>query len=209
MRGIAGKRRNAVLVWLVWPLITFGVYSFVFWYKINREARDFDERIEVDPVLSLMAVLFGPLIVVPPFVSVYNTGDRINRMQEAAGLSPSCNPWIGLILTFLFGLHTLYYQMELNRIWDHYGDPGEGGPVTLAALRVESGALREGPSPASPRVGAEGHERPASPPAVTLGAFPWKFERSKAALNFHSGAPQAAPSGSSHCQRAQPRGTVR
>jgi hypothetical protein len=132
MRSLAGKRRNPVLVWLVWPLITFGVYFFVFWYKINREARDFDDRIEVDPALSLVAVLFGPLIVVPPYVSVYNTGKRINRMQESAGLAPSCNPWIGFILTFLFGLHVLYYQMELNRIWDHYGDPGEGAPVALA-----------------------------------------------------------------------------
>jgi hypothetical protein len=132
MTGIAGKKRNVVLVWLVWPLITLGIYSLVFWYKINREARDFDKRIEVDPILSLMAVLFGPLIIVPPFVSIYNTGKRINRMQEAAGLPPSCNPWIGFILIFLFGLHTLYYQMELNRIWDHYGDPGEGNSIALA-----------------------------------------------------------------------------
>ncbi len=132
MTGSAGKRRNVVLIWLVWPLITLGIYSFVFWYKINREARDFDKRIEVDPVVSLMAVLFGPLIIVPPFVSIYNTGKRIARMQDAAGLNSSCNPWIGFILIFLFGLHTLYYQMELNRIWDHYDNPTEGSLVTLA-----------------------------------------------------------------------------
>ncbi|WP_415647592.1 DUF4234 domain-containing protein [Stackebrandtia soli] len=131
MTGIAGKRRNVVLVWLVWPLITLGIYGYVFWYKINREARDFDRRIEVDPTLSLMAVLFGPLIIVPPFVSVYNTGKRIARMQRAAGINPSCNAWIGFILIFLFGLHTLYYQMELNRIWDHYGEPAEGSTVPL------------------------------------------------------------------------------
>jgi hypothetical protein len=133
MSGLAGKRRNVILVWLVWPLITIGIYAFVYWYNINREARDFDNRIKVDPMLSLMAVLFGPLIIVPPFVSIYNTGKRIAQMQEAAGMTPTCNPWIGFILIFLFGLHTLYYQGELNKIWNHYGDPAERTPVTLAA----------------------------------------------------------------------------
>ncbi|THV37734.1 DUF4234 domain-containing protein [Glycomyces buryatensis] len=132
MTGAAGKRRNIVLVWLVWPLITLGVYQFVFWYKINREARDFDRRIEVSPGVSVIAILFGPLIIVPPFVSVYNTGKRIAQMQYAAGLNQTCNPWIGFILIFLFGLHTLYYQMELNRIWDYYGTPPEASEVNLA-----------------------------------------------------------------------------
>jgi Domain of unknown function (DUF4234) len=132
MEGRAGKTRNIILVWLVWPLITLGIYFFVWYYKVNREARDFDSRIEVDPTVALLAVLLGWIIIVPPFISIYRTGDRIAKMQRAAGLEPTCSAIIGLLLTFVFHLESLYYQYELNRIWDHYGNPSEGTAVPLA-----------------------------------------------------------------------------
>ena len=52
--GAIGKHRNPFLVWLVWPLITLGIYHLVWWYKINREVRDFDQRIEVSPGLAVL-----------------------------------------------------------------------------------------------------------------------------------------------------------
>ncbi len=134
MTGQAGKTRNIFLVWLVWPLITLGVYYFVWWYKINREARDFDPRIEVDPALSLLAVALGWIIIVPPFVSTFRTGERIGQMQEAAGLPRTCSGLVGVLLTFVLSLQALYYQYELNRIWAHLGFPEEGTPVPLAAM---------------------------------------------------------------------------
>jgi hypothetical protein len=133
MSGRAGKRRNVILVWLVWPLITLGIYQLVWYYKVNREARDFDRRIDVNPALSVLAISIGWLIIVPPFVSVYNTGQRIARMQQAAGMQATCNPWIGFILIFIFGLYPLYYQNELNQIWLRYQNPEEGEQVPLAA----------------------------------------------------------------------------
>ena len=131
MENRAGKTRNIFLVWLVWPLITLGIYFFVWYYKVNREARDFDPRIEVSPGVSVIAVLFGWIIIVPPFVSIYRTGERIATMQRSAGLEPTCIPLVGLLLTFVLHLESLYYQYELNRIWKHYGNPPEGAPVKL------------------------------------------------------------------------------
>lgn len=139
MTGRAGKTRNIFLVWLVWPLITLGVYYFVWWYKINREAHDFDERIEVNPTLSLLAVLIGWIIIIPPFVSVYQTGERISRMQAAAGLEPTCSGVIGLILSFFINLEALYYQSELNRIWARLGYPEEGSLVSVSAGQASPG----------------------------------------------------------------------
>ncbi|MEU0660882.1 DUF4234 domain-containing protein [Streptomyces lavendulocolor] len=132
MTGRVGKTRNIFLVWLIWPLITLGIYHLVWYYKVNREARDFDERIDVRPGMAVVAIALGWILIVPPFISVYNTGDRIARMQRAAGMTPTCNPWIGLILVFVFSLHTLYYQQELNRIWTLYGNRPEGEHVSLA-----------------------------------------------------------------------------
>ncbi|MGX1884607.1 DUF4234 domain-containing protein [Streptomyces sp. NPDC055287] len=133
MSGRVGKSRNILLVWLVWPLITLGIYHLVWYYKVNREARDFDHRIEVSPVYAVLAVTVGFLVIVPPFVSVYNTGQRIAQMQQSAGMRPTCNPWIGLILMIVAGLHSLYYQHELNQIWAQYQNLPEGEQVPLAA----------------------------------------------------------------------------
>ncbi|MER7959920.1 DUF4234 domain-containing protein [Streptomyces sp. NPDC096030] len=131
MTGTTGKERNIFTVWLVWPLLTLGIYHFVWYYKINREARDFDERTESDPVMSLLAITLGLLIIVPAVISIYQTGVRIAQMQRSAGTTPTCNGWIGLALSLL-ALHALYYQYELNTIWDHYGSPEEGTRVALA-----------------------------------------------------------------------------
>jgi hypothetical protein len=133
MGGRAGKTRNIFLVWLVWPLITLGIYYYVWWYKINREARDFDPEIKVEPVLSLLAVTIGWFIIVPPFVSTWRAGERIAQMQRTAGLEPTCQPWIGFVLMFVFSLQSLYLQSELNKIWAHLGYPEEGTQVMPAA----------------------------------------------------------------------------
>ena len=44
-----------------------------------------------------------------------------------------CNPWIGLLLAFVLGLHSLYYQMSLKSLWASYGTPPEGSQVPLRA----------------------------------------------------------------------------
>lgn len=125
------KRRNPALVWIVWPVLTLGIYHLVWYYKIHNEMLRFDPRQPINPTGSLLTIMFGWLIIVPPFVSYFNTGNRIANAQRAAGLAPTANPWIGFVLLFIFGLTPLYYQMELNKIVDRYGEP-EGTPVTLA-----------------------------------------------------------------------------
>jgi uncharacterized protein DUF4234 len=131
MTGRMGKSRNIWLVWLVWPLITLGIYHLVWWYKINHEARELDTGIEVSPALSVVAISVGALIIVPAWVSIFRTGDRIGRMQAAAGAPASCSGVLGLIASFLLGLHALYYQNELNKLWTYLGGAPEGTVVTL------------------------------------------------------------------------------
>src|SRR3984885_3758297 len=159
MTGRAGKTRNIWLVWLIWPFITLGIYHLVWWYKINREARDFDENIKVEPVLSLLALVPGAVIIIPPFVSVYRTGERIGQMQEDAGMERSCNGWIGLVLSFFLSLHALYYQSELNHIWARLGEPEEGSLVALPVTAGGPSTMPNGvaePQTAQPRT-AEAH----------------------------------------------------
>jgi hypothetical protein len=131
--GRMGKIRNIWLVWLVWPILTLGIYHWVWWYKINREARDLNAGIDVDPAVSVIAITLGAFIIVPPFVSIYRTGERIGQMQAAAGMEVSCNGVIGLIASFILGLHALYYQYQLNNLWQQLGGAPEGTEVMLPA----------------------------------------------------------------------------
>jgi hypothetical protein len=130
-QGLTGKHRNPVLVWLVWPFITLGIYHLYWWYKINDEARRLDPSIEVNPIVSLLALFPGAFIIVPPFVTVYRTGERIRSMQRAAGRTPDVLPIIGLLLVFLFSLYALYYQISLNGIWSSFGNQPENSSVPI------------------------------------------------------------------------------
>jgi hypothetical protein len=130
--GLSMKRRNVAAVWIGLPLITLGIYTLVWWYSVNAEMAAFDRRRPVSPALTLLAMFLWCLIV-PPFVAVYRTGERIGERQRAAGLASSCNGWIGVLLLFLFGLTTLYYQSELNKIVDRYGNVPPGTQVPLYA----------------------------------------------------------------------------
>jgi hypothetical protein len=119
----AYKKRNVVGVWLGLPFITLGIYSYVWIYKINDEARRFLRDESIKPGLSVLAFIPGSILIVPPFVAVYRLGKRIARMEEAAGIPSRASGGVGLVLIFVFGLYSLYYQTHLNGIWDRYLQP--------------------------------------------------------------------------------------
>lgn len=128
--GIAMKWRHPAAAWLLWPLLTLGIYHLVWYYKIHREMAEFDRRRTVPVVGPMLVLLFLSWTLIAPLVSYYNCGTRIRNAQRAAGLQASCSPGIGLLLVFAFGAQTLYYQMELNKVINAY-EVAEGQQVPL------------------------------------------------------------------------------
>jgi hypothetical protein len=118
--GQTYKKRNIFAVWLGLPFITLGIYYYVWWYKINDEARRYLGDDSIRPGVALLALIPGSILIVPPLVSTYRTAGRVRRMQQHAGLPHLVTPWIALALYFLFGLNRLYLQMGLNDVWDRY-----------------------------------------------------------------------------------------
>jgi hypothetical protein len=110
--GSRGKLRGPFAVWLL-SLVTLGIYGLVWYFKINRELRDFHPSIQVKPGLALLA-LFVPIA---GWVSIYNTGKRIGQAQQLAGLGSGCSGGLGLVASWFFALHTVYFQGQLNRVW--------------------------------------------------------------------------------------------
>ena len=103
------------------PIITFGIYHLVWWYRINRELRDYGHAIDRDlgqsPASSTLAVFPGGLIVVPALVSYWRGVQRVQEAARASGTEP-INGWIALML-FIVITPALwaYIQVSLNSVW--------------------------------------------------------------------------------------------
>lgn len=131
--GLQMKRRNPVAVWLGLPIITLGIYGIVWYVKVHLELEKFDPRHKVGTTSAIMSIFFGWITLgIWNLVVWVKLAGHIANAQRAAGLSPSCNGGIGFLLA-IFGFGPLYYQIELNKVINRYGDTPEGTQVPLAA----------------------------------------------------------------------------
>ena len=115
-------RRSPLASWGL-VFLTLGIYGFVWYYKINDEARRFLRDDTIKPGIAVLAVTLGVLILVPPFISYYRTGERIARMETHAQLANPVSPALGLLAALVMAVHVLYLQEHLNRVWDRYVPP--------------------------------------------------------------------------------------
>ena len=131
--GYNMKRRNPVGAWLGLPIITLGIYQLVWFYKVHAELHGYDRRIGDAATNALLSLIFGFITLgIWPLVMYVKLGGRIAQAQRAAGLQPSCSGGIGFLLG-LFGFGVLYYQIQLNKVVDRYGDTPAGQQVSLVA----------------------------------------------------------------------------
>jgi hypothetical protein len=129
--GLAMKNRHPVLVWLVWPTITLGIYHLVWYYKIHKEMAEFDRRRATPVAGPMLVLLFLSWTFIAPIVSYHNAGVRIRNAQRSAGLFASCSPALCWLLWFAFGLNSLYMQIQLNKVVDRYAGAPVGTRVPL------------------------------------------------------------------------------
>lgn len=131
--GANMKRRNPVGAWLGLPLITFGIYGLVWFFKVHNELHEYDRRIGNAAVNALLSMLFGAITFgIWPLIMWVKLGGRIAQAQRAAGLQPSCSGGIGFLLGII-GFGVLYYQIQLNKVVDRYGETPPGQQVSLVA----------------------------------------------------------------------------
>ena len=125
------------------PIITLGIYYFVWYYKINREMKDLGKARGTDelgdsPGTSLLAVTLGALIIVPAIVSTVHTAQRIQRAQRLTGIDPQLNGWLSLVLYVVIPpAFWGYQQAELNKAWRNIASAPQvtappPGPIEVA-----------------------------------------------------------------------------
>jgi hypothetical protein len=106
-RGGEGKIRS-FWVGLGLTLLTLGFYAPCWYYFVNDELKDIGQAYEDNnlaqssPVMSVVAIVIGGWILIPPLLSVFNYGKRIKRAQRLAGIprGQQINPTAAFLLIF-------------------------------------------------------------------------------------------------------------
>ncbi len=160
--GATAKTRHPVAVPAL-IVVTLGIYGLYWWYQINREMVDLGRARGADglgdsPTKSLLALFPGGLVIVPPYISLYNTVKRIQRAQEVTTGQATLNGMVVLwliIASFLVGVAGIivpgYIQAELNKAWEAVGagaSPGlqPGVPPPAAPAAPEAAAATPPPA---------------------------------------------------------------
>jgi hypothetical protein len=123
------KIRNPWAVALL-PIITLGIYLIVWWYKVNKEMKEFGESRGYDlgrnPTNSALALFPGGIIIIPALITFWNGTKRVQGTAALAGREP-VNGWIALVLYLFIGIaFPAYLQVSLNHVWEQELGSGVG-----------------------------------------------------------------------------------
>lgn len=123
------KIRNPWAVALL-PIITLGIYHLVWWYKINKEMKEFGEARGYDlgrnPTNSVLALFPGGLIIIPALITYWNGTKRVQGTSALANREP-VNGWLCLVLYLLLSpAMWAYLQVSLNHVWEQELGSGVG-----------------------------------------------------------------------------------
>ncbi len=117
VEGQQYKKREPLGV-LGLSFLTLGVYFFVWYYKINVELKRAQNDEGISPTRSLMAMIFGWVIIVPPFIAMYNTAKHVQSVETRRGVGQTVEPTLAVALMLLVAFaNGAYLQEHLNRAW--------------------------------------------------------------------------------------------
>src|SRR6187401_2785844 len=94
--GQSYLKRNPLGV-LGLSIITLGIYFLVWYYKVNVEIQRMENDQTMSPTRSLMAMLFGWIIIVPPFIAMYNTAKHIQQIELRDSIQPVIEPALVIV----------------------------------------------------------------------------------------------------------------
>ena len=139
------------------PIITLGIYHLVWWYRINRELRDYGKAKGYDlgqnPTNSVLALFPGGLIIVPALITYWRGTKRVMGASKVAGKSRSTagsrssSTWSSRRRCWA------YVQVRSNKVWQAEADPVEGELTPPAPADPLPPPLPEQPQAAEPPAG--------------------------------------------------------
>src|ERR1700761_8053693 len=122
-------------------IITLGIYHLVWWYRVNKEMKEFGESRGYDlgrnPTNSLLALFPGFIIIIPPLVSYWRGTKRVQGTAALANREP-VNGWIALVLYLFIGIaFPAYLQVSLNHVWEQEFGSGVGSDADPMPAKLD------------------------------------------------------------------------
>jgi hypothetical protein len=115
------KERNP-LAPLGLSIITLGIYGIFWYYFVNKElaelgkARGTDELGD-NPMMSVLAVTIGAIVIIPAFVSYWNTWKRHDAARKMFGTTAGIDNVPGFLLTlFIWPAGAYFLQSGQNGV---------------------------------------------------------------------------------------------
>jgi hypothetical protein len=110
-----GKIRGFVPAFLL-SIVTFGIYGIVYYYKINKELAELGkargtEELGTAPGTSVLAVTLGAFIVIPAFISYYNTWKRLETARRMFGVTDGMDAGIGFLVQLIIAPVGWYFLL--------------------------------------------------------------------------------------------------
>lgn len=147
--GTQGKVRNPLGV-VGLSFITLGIYAIFWYYFVNKEMAEVGrakntKELGDSPGTSVLAITLGALVIVPAFISLYNTWKRLNSGERLTGLT-GMEPGLGLLLWIFIGPVAQYiFQSNWNKVLEAQAN----------VVPVEAAASVQAPTPEPPPVPAQ------------------------------------------------------
>jgi uncharacterized protein DUF4234 len=149
-----GKIRNPLGV-IGLTFITLGIYAIFWYYFVNKELAAIGKAHNSDecgdsPGTSVLAITLGAIVIVPAFISVYNTTKRLAAAERLTGTPQGMEPGLLFILwIFLSPVAEYILQSNMNKV--------------LQTQAGGAGQIAQAPT-APPPQAAPPAEQPAAPP---------------------------------------------
>ena len=89
----------------------------------------------MSPGMSLLAVTIGSILIIPPFVSIWGTGRRMQIAQRTVGVHGGSGLlwFVRHIIPVISVFAPVYLQYQLNKVWATQPEEMSGGLVAEAA----------------------------------------------------------------------------
>lgn len=108
------KLRSPVGV-IFFGMITFGIYYWYWFYKVNEEAAILANDENANPGVSLLAATVGSLLIVPVFWTHWTTAKRVGAATDSP-VSNGMNVLMSILLLPFAGIvYPLWLQGKLNK----------------------------------------------------------------------------------------------
>jgi hypothetical protein len=110
------KERNPLGV-IGLSLITLGIYGIFHYYYVNKELAELGKargttELGENPMMSVLAIVPGFILIVPPFVSIWNTWKRQQTARQMFGVQAGLDQVPGFLLHVFIGVVGVFFLQQ-------------------------------------------------------------------------------------------------